>query len=280
MHILAGILMFVIASIVAACDGDFSGLEAIGKFVGGVVLFFVMIWLFTQPAFYIIVIIIVVALIAWRFVVSLKKKGVQMKDLLPKVLKVIAVAGCIIGAVVLINKWGDSKRCIVDGCNNYRADNSGYCSSHKPSTKTSTSSGTSSYDKSSGSSSNKTSTNKTSTSKSSTSKSSTNKTSAYKYVKSKTSTSKSSTSTSGSKKKSSIGSNSSTSKKTTTGKTSSSKSSTRKKSSSSKKNPYQSYDDGYDDIYMDDDYDEERYKTDKDYADGVDDAMDEFDGDW
>ena len=275
MHILAGILMFVIASIVAACDGDFSGLEAIGKFVVGAVLFFVMIWLFTQPAFYIIVIIIVVALIAWRFVVSLKKKGVQMKDLLPKVLKVIAVAGCVIGAVVLINKWSDSQRCIVDGCNKYRADNSGYCSSHKPSTKTSTSSGTSSYDKSSGSSSNK-----TSTSKYSTSKSPTNKSSTYKYVKSRTSTSKSSTSTSGSKKKSSTGSNSSTSKETTTGKTSSSKSSTRKKSSSSKKNPYQSYDDGYDDIYMDDDYDEERYKTDKDYADGVDDAMDEFDGDW
>ena len=27
-------------------------------------------------------------------------------------------------------------------------------------------------------------------------------------------------------------------------------------------------------------YDDERYKTDQDYADGVDDAMDEFDEDW
>lgn len=31
---------------------------------------------------------------------------------------------------------------------------------------------------------------------------------------------------------------------------------------------------------MDDDYDDERYENDKDYADGVDDAMDEFDEDW
>ena len=31
---------------------------------------------------------------------------------------------------------------------------------------------------------------------------------------------------------------------------------------------------------MDDDYDDERYENDKDYADGVDDAMDESDEDW
>ena len=30
--------MFVIGSIIAACGGDFSGLEVIGKFVGGAVL--------------------------------------------------------------------------------------------------------------------------------------------------------------------------------------------------------------------------------------------------
>ena len=40
------------------------------------------------------------------------------------------------------------------------------------------------------------------------------------------------------------------------------------------------YDDGYDDIYMDGDYDYDRYDRDSDYADGVDDAMDEFDEDW
>ena len=43
---------------------------------------------------------------------------------------------------------------------------------------------------------------------------------------------------------------------------------------------YDSYDDGYDDIYMNDDYDYDRYYTDSDYANGVDDAMDDFGEDW
>ena len=47
-------------------------------------------------------------------------------------------------------------------------------------------------------------------------------------------------------------------------------------SSSKKSNIY----DSYDDIYMDGDYDYDRYDRDSDYADGVDDAMDEFDEDW
>ena len=34
MHILAFILIFVVCSIIAACDGDYSGIAAIGKFVG------------------------------------------------------------------------------------------------------------------------------------------------------------------------------------------------------------------------------------------------------
>ena len=53
-------------------------------------------------------------------------------------------------------------------------------------------------------------------------------------------------------------------------------------SSSSKKtkkiyNPYDSYDAGYEDVYENDDYDWDRYWSDDDYADGVDDAMDELD---
>ena len=56
--------------------------------------------------------------------------------------------------------------------------------------------------------------------------------------------------------------------------------STTQKSSSSKSYTYNSYDDGYDDIYMDGDYDYDRYDSDSDYADGVDDAMDEFGEDW
>ena len=36
-----------------------------------------------------------------------------------------------------------------------------------------------------------------------------------------------------------------------------------------------SYDEGYEDVYMDDDYDWDRYQTDSDYATGVDDAMED-----
>lgn len=89
--------------------------------------------------------------------------------------------------------------------------------------------------------------------------------------KSSSSTSKSSTSSSNS---SSIYSN----KSNSTNK--SSYGSSTKKSSTSKKNSYDSYDNGYDDIYMDGDYDYDRYDRDSDYADGVDDAMDEFGEDW
>ncbi len=40
---------------------------------------------------------------------------------------------------------------------------------------------------------------------------------------------------------------------------------------------YDSYDAGYEDVYENDDYDWDRYYSDDDYADGVDDAMDELD---
>lgn len=72
--------------------------------------------------------------------------------------------------------------------------------------------------------------------------------------------------------------NSST-KKNTTG-TSSTKKNNTGTSSTKKTNPYNSYDDGYDDIYIDGDYDYDRYYKDSDYADGVDDAMDDLDEDW
>lgn len=39
-----------------------------------------------------------------------------------------------------------------------------------------------------------------------------------------------------------------------------------------------SYDEGYEDVYLDDDYDDDRYRTDSEYANGVDDAME--DEDW
>lgn len=66
-------------------------------------------------------------------------------------------------------------------------------------------------------------------------------------------------------------------------------SSTKKKSSSStggyssyssgsySSSPYKSYDEGYEAVYDDDDYDWDRYNSDSDYAEGVDDALDELD---
>ncbi len=65
---------------------------------------------------------------------------------------------------------------------------------------------------------------------------------------------------------------------------SSSKSSSGSSKSSSGKsyrnlNPYENYDDGYEAIYYDGEYDEDRYDSDPEYAEGVDDAMDELDED-
>lgn len=52
-------------------------------------------------------------------------------------------------------------------------------------------------------------------------------------------------------------------------------------SNNKKYNSNNSYDDGYDDVYMDDDYDLDRYWEDDDYASGVDDALEDMDdGDW
>ena len=78
-----------------------------------------------------------------------------------------------------------------------------------------------------------------------------------------------------SNKSTSSSSSSSNNNKSTAGSNASSYNSSTKKS-----NTYDSYDDGYDDIYMDGDYDYDRYDRDSDYADGVDDAMDEFEEDW
>lgn len=44
-------------------------------------------------------------------------------------------------------------------------------------------------------------------------------------------------------------------------------------------NPYENYDDGYEAIYYDGEYDQDRYDRDQEYAEGVDDAMDELDED-
>ena len=87
-------------------------------------------------------------------------------------------------------------------------------------------------------------------------------------------------SSSSSNSKSSGSSNRSNSSGSTSSSSSSYKSSIKKSTGYQKKITYDSsddgYDDGYDDIYMDGDYDYDRYDRDSDYADGVDDAMDEL----
>lgn len=60
MHILAFILMFAVGSIVAACDGDFSGIKAIGKVLGFLALWIGFMWLLTQPVILFIVIVVLV----------------------------------------------------------------------------------------------------------------------------------------------------------------------------------------------------------------------------
>lgn len=80
--------------------------------------------------------------------------------------------------------------------------------------------------------------------------------------------SKSNSNSTTSKKNSASGSSSGTSLKSSTSVSGGS----RKNNSS-----YDSYDTGYEDIYFDDDYDWDRYNSDPDYANGVDDAMDELD---
>lgn len=64
MHILAFILIFVVGSIVAACDGDFSGIKAIGKVIGFLAIWIGIMLLMTQPILLIIVIVVLVLIVA------------------------------------------------------------------------------------------------------------------------------------------------------------------------------------------------------------------------
>lgn len=60
MGILTAILIFIVGSISAACDGDFSGLEVIAKVVGVLITVVAVMWLFTHPVVLMIVIAIIV----------------------------------------------------------------------------------------------------------------------------------------------------------------------------------------------------------------------------
>lgn len=69
----------------------------------------------------------------------------------------------------------------------------------------------------------------------------------------------------------------STSNSTSSSITNNSSSTSSYRPSTSTYNSWDSYDEGYEDIYENDDYDWDRYYSDDDYAAGVDDAMDELD---
>lgn len=64
MHILAFVLYFIIGSIDAATKGDWSGFEAMGKFLLYAGLFILMAFLLLNPALLIIGIIILVVIVA------------------------------------------------------------------------------------------------------------------------------------------------------------------------------------------------------------------------
>ena len=84
------------------------------------------------------------------------------KNSFPQALVIAIAAVCIICAVVMINVSNESEKCIKSGCDNYKAYESEYCYTHKPSSKKSKSSETPSYNnKSSDSSSGEHSSNST-----------------------------------------------------------------------------------------------------------------------
>lgn len=91
--------------------------------------------------------------------------------------------------------------------------------------------------------------------------------------------SESSSKSTSTKKSTSVNSKSTSTRKSTSvnSKSTSAKKNTSKKSTSTTKkkytNPYENYDKGYEDVYYNDDYDWDRYWSDSDYADGVDDAL-------
>lgn len=58
MSILTSLVLFLICVILAACKGDFSGFELIGKGIGYIALLIAAMWLFTHPVLLVIVIAI------------------------------------------------------------------------------------------------------------------------------------------------------------------------------------------------------------------------------
>lgn len=65
MHILTGLLMFVFFSIMFACKGDWSGIQAIGSFLLWLAIFAIIIFFLMNPAWlgFVIIVIFIIAII-------------------------------------------------------------------------------------------------------------------------------------------------------------------------------------------------------------------------
>lgn len=66
MHILAFIILFIVGSIGAACEGDWSGMEVIGKIILFIALFFIIALMALNPVLLIIpaVVFVIIIIIA------------------------------------------------------------------------------------------------------------------------------------------------------------------------------------------------------------------------
>lgn len=179
-------------------------------------------------------------------------------------MKKFLIVICLIIVIGVVCEFGFNsynpyaKKCVEAGCNNERVEGSIYCKDHKPSEKY-TELDDCLHDM-----------------VEDTTEETTKETTTYFYHNSGSSSSYG-------------GSSSYSNSSNSYGGSSSYSSSTKKKSSSStggyssyssgsySSSPYKSYDEGYEAVYDDDDYDWDRYNSDSDYADGVDDALDELD---
>lgn len=195
-------------------------------------------------------------------------------------MKKFLIVICLIIGIGIVCEFGFNSynpyetKCVEAGCNNERVEGSIYCKEHKPSEKDTELDDCLHdmvpYEED-------------------TTEETTKETTTYSYHNSSSSSSYGGSSSYSNSSSSYGGSSSYSNSSSSYGGSRSYSSSTKKKSSSStsgyssyssgssSSSPYKSYDEGYEAVYDDDDYDWDRYNSDSDYAEGVDDALDELD---
>lgn len=70
MHILTLILIIIVGAVFAACDGDYSGIFAIGKVIFFIVILFGTLYLFTNPR--LLILPAILGLIVWGWLKLMK----------------------------------------------------------------------------------------------------------------------------------------------------------------------------------------------------------------